>query len=130
MLGDMNKKFRAYYKPDLDTPDGALKFEQKEIYGELFFVYDDDILYPFQIPFIDYDWVVQQYVYIQDKNGIDVYEGDIIKYDNHDDTVIIRMTTEEMDYHPGWILDDLFTQYGPYEIIGNIFENPELVEKK
>jgi len=126
----MHKKFRAYYKPDLDTLDGALKFEQREINGDLFFVYDEDIWYPFQIPFLDDDWVVQQYIGLQDKNEIYIYEGDIIKYATHDDTVIIRMTSEEMDYHPGWVITDLYTQGGPCEIIGNIFENPELLDKK
>ena len=58
----MNKKFRAFYKPDLNTPDGALKFEQQEIDDQLWFVHDANFKYPFEIPFIDNNWEVQQFI--------------------------------------------------------------------
>ena len=74
------------------------------------------------------DVVIQQYTGLKDKNDKDIYEGDIVKYDRHDDPVIIRWTDEGMDY-TGWIFEDLFTQGGPFEIIGNIFQNPELIKQ-
>ena len=133
----MKKKFRAYYKPDLDTPDGALKFEQVERDYELWFEYDEDIRYEFYIPFMDEDWVVQQWTGLTDKNGKEIYEGDILFGRNDSYYQVKWGKTGWWMYHErGELLDMYFYQmpndgdtYSNFEIIGNIFENPELLSK-
>ena len=77
---------------------------------------------------------------IKDKNGKEIYEGDILsqrQYDGWFDEVGYDMTNEvlfhttinDSGYHlAGW----RFGQYGiihnTCEVIGNIFENPELIK--
>lgn len=138
----MNKKFRAYYKPDLETPDGALKFEQVVRDDRLWFIYDEDICYEFEIPFLDDNWVVQQYLGFNDDDGNDVYEGDIVKYTQWSnecdrvESVYIR----DVEISNGMIYprpyrdecEDSWYSHGidQYKIIGNIMENPELIDKK
>jgi len=127
----MKKKFRAFYKLDLDTPDGALKFEQVEINHIPYFVYDEDIKYPFYIPFMDDDWVVQQYTGYIDDNGKEIYEGDILECTWMGGEKFIRKVlwwAESGMMCPNGSLT--LRENGTIRVIGNIFENPELIEKK
>ena len=63
---------------------------------------------------------IMQYTGLKDKNGIDIYEGDIIK--NWDTIYIVKY--EIYDNMQGFSIDsDDFN----LEIIGNIYENPELL---
>lgn len=75
---------------------------------------------------------VNQYTGLKDKNGKEIYEGDIIKYFNHRfrDPII-----HEVEYHSegtSFSIPNLHTMedFEPeegIEIIGNIYENPELL---
>ena len=76
---------------------------------------------------------VGQYTGLKDKNGKKVFEGDIVRKTNkgrHPEIFIANIrtcfyTNEEVYYGPF----DHFTESCEYEIIGNIHDNPELLEK-
>ena len=66
---------------------------------------------------------IMQYTGLKDKNGKEIYEGDIVKSDYyHFNRITVEWNTEH--WHP------FSYQYGArhFEIIGNIYENPELCE--
>ena len=108
--------------------NGSLVFE---VY--VFEVIEDGLVYE--------EWVtldnVMQYTGLKDKNGKEIYEGDILKLQDRliqviwlkggatFDTKFIKYTK---DIEPGFCETDNYSWHR-YEVIGNIYENPELISK-
>lgn len=75
--------------------------------------------------------ILQQYTGLTDKNGKEIYEGDILQEDHfpfHKDVVFWASSKDGYDFN-GWLCKHFTPIDGYAKVIGNIYENPELLEK-
>uniref|UniRef100_A0A6M3LNN1 Putative YopX protein n=2 Tax=viral metagenome TaxID=1070528 RepID=A0A6M3LNN1_9ZZZZ len=125
-------KFRAYHKTqkqmfysfylDFRGKIGVWNHEETEI------IFGD-------YPFLE----LMQYTGLHDKNGKEVFEGDIVRLSNVNDdgdegktcVAVMRGFEATFDEIPdGWYYPMGSTAQAHREVIGNIYENQELLEAK
>lgn len=70
----------------------------------------------------NHDAVIEQYTGINDKNGVEIYDGDIIKS--------VGSNTEVVIYIDGRFEPVCWYDEETYEVIGNIHENADLLEEQ
>jgi uncharacterized phage protein (TIGR01671 family) len=112
-------KFRAW---DDINKEMVYETEPKSFFGYVLFSHD--ILKRFEI--------VMQFTGLHDENGKEIYEGDIIGHkekDNEDNIYICEFSIEDAAFlfcspFDGEVLENIFLY--DLEIIGNIYENPNL----
>lgn len=72
--------------------------------------------------------ILMPYTGLQDENGKEIYEGDVVEAEGmFPSTVVFENGTFRFDGGSPSIVDD-WGYYSNFVVIGNIYENPELVE--
>mgnify|MGYP001014579970 CR=1 FL=1 len=121
----MKPRFRAWMKQfkKMDNDIGEMHFED----GEFKYI-GDDVRYK-RLP---EDIILMQSTGLFDKNGKEIFEGDIVSIDTDEFGLLV------VKYETGiyWLTEDeqcvehLSDYYKYVSVIGNIYENPELLEEE
>ena len=132
----MIPKFRAW--------DSAKKEMFKDTFaitesGQVVVVEQEDVVCPPDYVFVDY-LVIMQSTGLRDKNGKEIFEGDILACKTDDEVINLNVFWDEehalfmfesKKYNEQEPLAELVENNTyPFEIIGNVHENPELLEDK
>lgn len=130
----MIPKFRAW-----DKENNQILFpeDMDKIYFEIteygIVTYDMNMILPDGI-FTNLDTVIMQSTGLKDKNGVEVYEGDIVRCSRgcpHEVIWLKEYGGSFIGGMPAWYLSGLQEGYAwteAEEIIGNVYENPGLLE--
>ena len=82
-------------------------------------------------------FVLMQYTGLKDINGVEIYEGDVARLEDGDFEVCFlegcwylrRVTTFGTSFGRLWeVSAEAQSKSLPFEVIGNIYENPELID--
>ena len=119
----MIPKYRAWY-----TPFKGEEFGQEMKYGQAGRLITHAEMSPDK-------YILMQSTGLKDKNGVDVYQGDIIRCTSgclHEVIWLEEYGGTFIGGMPAWYLSGLRNGYswtGREEVIGNIYENPELMKE-
>lgn len=127
----MNPKFRAWLKEEYRMTDAN---EITFIDGEVYLISDVTGFYAYE------EFKLMQSTGLKDKNGKEIYDGDIVKFPEFNGDIYITPVVWDkscacfglsfsgkypisFDY-----LEEFYTELKDIEVVGNIYENPELLE--
>ena len=94
-------------------------------------VYDGDKW----VHFDEYCGVIEQYTSLKDKNGTEIYEGDVVKVEGDGEIYRVKWIRSGFGLEPRYnsprypVLGNVELRR-KIEVIGNIHENPGLLEEK
>lgn len=78
-------------------------------------------------------FVIQQYTGLNDKHGVEIYEGDIVRGKFFDtdylDDVLVTCSVNWVEESACFNVGNRFWTRSSLKVVGNIFENPELLEE-
>lgn len=117
-------RFKAVFKENNTVSTNSFTIDELAHYEEHEWNFSDGGSLPANdVAYGDLKYI--QYTGLHDKNGKEIYEGDIVRYRKYmDEEIICTEEIKDIRYCPPII------QYsGDCEVIGNIYENPELVER-
>ena len=93
------------------------------------------------LPYPQDDYILMQYTGLKDKNGVEIYAGDLINLGEDNNCLIVgKVVYNESDFGvPCYCIEDKEGSFQPFfakddftktwfEVIGNIYENHELLE--
>jgi uncharacterized phage protein (TIGR01671 family) len=99
--------------------------------GDFLYFVEDAIYQHHGNPWHDTRFFPMQYTGLKDRNGKEIYEGDILRWGNLDESTGENQIHAVKWANGGWVLGDmdwLYVQADEGEVIGNIYENPELLK--
>lgn len=111
--------------------------EMEMLYGDRFCFFENE---PINDLFASRNFQVMQYTGLKDKNGKEIYEGDVLKrvqYYEDGSTPDLHfgiITWDDCYFYSHSIKNEISRSIGnkpdcvSYEVIGNIYENPELLK--
>jgi uncharacterized phage protein (TIGR01671 family) len=116
-------KFRAWEKTSKEMVYDVQNVSRKRIIGE-------SACESFQEVIESWEYEIMQYTGLKDKNGREIYEGDILEYSTPLNDVVRRGAVVYTD-RSEWAVDLYLLNriYHRATVIGNIYENQELLKE-